>query len=72
MVYVLALICGPAIFQLLTLPFMPESPKYNLIVKNRDEQAENDLKFLRAKNDVSAEMEIIRGEAKQVKSVKKV
>lgn len=34
------------------LPFSPESPKYNLIVKNRTEQAEKDLKKLRGREDV--------------------
>ncbi|VDK60277.1 unnamed protein product [Gongylonema pulchrum] len=42
----------PAVFQLATLPMIPESPKYNLIVKNRAEKAEEDLKKLRGKEDV--------------------
>lgn len=40
------------IFQVATLPLIPESPKYNLIVKNRAEQAEEDLKKLRGKDNV--------------------
>lgn len=30
-----AFVAVPALFQLICLPFCPESPKYNLIVKNR-------------------------------------
>uniref|UniRef100_A0A914E3Z7 Major facilitator superfamily (MFS) profile domain-containing protein n=1 Tax=Acrobeloides nanus TaxID=290746 RepID=A0A914E3Z7_9BILA len=53
----------PAIFQLVTLPLCPESPKYNLIVKANIDQAERDLKKLRGKPDVSQELDIIKDEA---------
>lgn len=43
----------PSIVQLMTLPLCPESPKYTLCVKNMADQAEKDLKKLRAKEDVS-------------------
>lgn len=46
----------PVIIQVLTLPMCPESPKYNLIVRNRVEQAEDDLKKLRGSDDVSLDM----------------
>ncbi|KAE9552287.1 hypothetical protein FO519_004504 [Halicephalobus sp. NKZ332] len=53
----------PALFQLLTLPFCPESPKFNLIVKGKTDQAEKDLKKLRQKENVSVELDIIKDEA---------
>lgn len=36
----LALIIAPAIFMFVTLPFCPESPKYTLINKKKDIEAE--------------------------------
>ena len=62
----------PAIFQLVTLPFCPESPKYNLIAKNRPGQAEKDLKKLRNKDDVGAEMSVMQDEFDRMKAVPKV
>uniref|UniRef100_A0A914HMG7 Major facilitator superfamily (MFS) profile domain-containing protein n=1 Tax=Globodera rostochiensis TaxID=31243 RepID=A0A914HMG7_GLORO len=53
----------PVLFQLVVLPFCPESPKFSLIVKGRKEQAENDLKRLRGANDVRHELEQINEEA---------
>lgn len=42
----------PVFFQLATLPFIPESPKYSLIVRDHAEQAEEDLKKLRGRDNV--------------------
>jgi SP family facilitated glucose transporter-like MFS transporter 1 len=70
--FLLGLTALPAVFQLICLPFCPESPKYNLIVKNRVEQAEKDLIRLRAKTDVSVEVEQLRREADAMRSVKVV
>jgi hypothetical protein len=53
----------PVIVQLATLPFCPESPKFNLVVRDNKDQAEKDLKKLRDRNDVSAELEQINDEA---------
>uniref|UniRef100_A0A7E5A0I2 MFS domain-containing protein n=1 Tax=Panagrellus redivivus TaxID=6233 RepID=A0A7E5A0I2_PANRE len=61
----------PAVVQLVTLPFCPESPKYNLIVKGNAEQAEKDLKKLRNKTDVSAELDVIKEEAAAVRDIPK-
>lgn len=58
----------PALFQLVTLPFCPESPKYNLIVKGKKDQAEKDLKKLRNKDDVTTELDIINDEAEATRS----
>lgn len=43
----------PIAIQLVTLPLCPESPKYTLIVKDRKERAEADLKKIRGEDDVS-------------------
>ena len=61
MVFAFALV--PALFQVITLPFAPESPKYNIIVKGKNDQAEKDLKKLRQKPEVIAEMDVIKEEA---------
>ncbi|VDK48992.1 unnamed protein product [Anisakis simplex] len=62
----------PVLIQVCTLPFCVESPKYNLIVRDLAEQAEEDLKKLRGKNDVGAEMDIMREEAAAMAKVEKV
>jgi len=61
----------PALFQLLTLPFCPESPKFNLIVKGKTDQAEKDLKKLRNKENVSVELDTIKDEATAAQSQEK-
>lgn len=63
-----ALVAFPAIFQLVTLPLCPESPKYSLITKGRDEQAEKDLRSLRGKENVSPEMNSLRAEDAKLKA----
>lgn len=42
----------PVLVMVICLPLCPESPKYNLIVKNKKEQAEKDLIKLRANDNV--------------------
>uniref|UniRef100_A0A914UIY0 Major facilitator superfamily (MFS) profile domain-containing protein n=1 Tax=Plectus sambesii TaxID=2011161 RepID=A0A914UIY0_9BILA len=69
---ILALTALPALFQVVTLPFCPESPKYSLIVKNRVEQAEKDLKKLRGRENVQEELDVMHEEAHAIKSVAKV
>jgi len=58
----------PALFQLLALPFCPESPKFNLIVKGKTDQAEKDLKKLRNKENVAVELDTIKDEATAAQS----
>jgi len=41
---------SPAVFQLSALPICPESPKYTLIVKNQEQQAEKGLDEFAHKN----------------------
>lgn len=62
----------PVIFQIATLPLIPESPKYNLIVKNRTEQAEEDLKKLRGKDNVKAEIDLMKEEQAKINAVPKM
>ncbi|VDM96691.1 unnamed protein product [Thelazia callipaeda] len=62
----------PVIFQVATLPMIPESPKYNLIVMNRAEQAEEDLKKLRAKDDVKAEIDAMKEEQAKINAVAEI
>ncbi|CAI4226279.1 unnamed protein product [Auanema sp. JU1783] len=52
----------PAILQLATLVFCPESPKYTLAVKGDEPRAESDLKKLRGSDDVSAELDSMKEE----------
>ena len=42
----------PCVVQLCTLPLCPESPKYNLIARGKNAQAEKDLKKLRGQDNV--------------------
>lgn len=60
-----------AIFQLATLPFCPESPRFLLIKQNRKDAAEEALMALRNKTDVSEEIEIMENEARLEASLPK-
>ncbi|EYB83059.1 hypothetical protein Y032_0344g3089 [Ancylostoma ceylanicum] len=53
----------PAVLQVITLPLIPESPRYTLCVRGQPDKAAKDLKKLRGVEDVSAEMEVFREEA---------
>jgi len=70
--YIFAFTVVPCIFQLATLTFCPESPKYSLINKGRSEQAEKDLKKLRGREDVAAELDITKEEANIARTQPKV
>ncbi|XP_049731830.1 solute carrier family 2, facilitated glucose transporter member 7 [Elephas maximus indicus] len=52
----------PALLQLLTLPFFPESPRYTLIQKRDEETARRALRALRGWADVEDEIEEMRVE----------
>ncbi|XP_032614715.1 solute carrier family 2, facilitated glucose transporter member 7 [Hylobates moloch] len=60
----LALTGVPALLQLLTLPFFPESPRYSLIQKGDEATARQALRRLRGHTDVEAELEDMRAEAR--------
>lgn len=68
----LALTIVPAIFQCITLPFCPESPKYLLLSKGKDVDAQRALTWLRSTPDVYEEMEDMRNEYESVKHIPKV
>ncbi|CAH1368592.1 hypothetical protein MTP99_010058 [Tenebrio molitor] len=57
----------PAIFQLFSLPFCPESPKYLLLNKDEEQAAEDALRWLRGTDDVQEEMETLKAEDNMVK-----
>ncbi|XP_077831875.1 solute carrier family 2, facilitated glucose transporter member 7 isoform X6 [Macaca mulatta] len=59
----LALTGVPALLQLLTLPFFPESPRYSLIQKGDEAAARQALRRLRGHMDLEAEVEDMRAEA---------
>uniref|UniRef100_A0A183IX74 MFS domain-containing protein n=1 Tax=Soboliphyme baturini TaxID=241478 RepID=A0A183IX74_9BILA len=62
----------PAIFQLIVLPFCPESPKYLLVSKNQPEAAKKALIKLRQKSDVSAELDEMKMELSKQKASPKL
>ncbi|CAD5212191.1 unnamed protein product [Bursaphelenchus okinawaensis] len=70
--YIFAFTVVPCIFQLITLPLCPESPKHNLINKGNTEQAENDLKKLRDSTDVHVELDLVKEEAAAARNQSKV
>ncbi|TKR77551.1 hypothetical protein L596_018501 [Steinernema carpocapsae] len=61
--YIFLISIGPMIIQLATLPFCPESPKYNIINRSKDDSAERDLRKLRGEEDVLEEVEEVFKEA---------
>uniref|UniRef100_A0A1I8A8K2 MFS domain-containing protein n=1 Tax=Steinernema glaseri TaxID=37863 RepID=A0A1I8A8K2_9BILA len=60
--FIFAFTVVPAAFQLIAINLCPESPKYTLIQKNNVDRAEADLKKLRGKENVSAELDTMRDE----------
>ncbi|XP_076387628.1 solute carrier family 2, facilitated glucose transporter member 1 isoform X1 [Megachile rotundata] len=68
----LCLTIVPAIFQIITLPLCPESPKYLLLSKGKDMEAQRALSWLRGTIEVHDEMEEMRTEYESVKLVPKV
>uniref|UniRef100_A0A8D2AWP4 Solute carrier family 2 member 7 n=1 Tax=Sciurus vulgaris TaxID=55149 RepID=A0A8D2AWP4_SCIVU len=62
----LALTGAPALLQLLSLPFFPESPRYTLIQKGDEEATRQALGRLRGRGaDVEAEIEDMRAEERE-------
>ncbi|XP_071476557.1 solute carrier family 2, facilitated glucose transporter member 3-like [Diadema antillarum] len=58
----LGLTAVPAVYQLLVLPFCPESPRYLLINKGEEEASRKSLEWLRKDTDVDADMAEMRQE----------
>ncbi|KAK7793268.1 hypothetical protein R5R35_006661 [Gryllus longicercus] len=68
----LAITVVPGILQLLTLPVCPESPKYLLLSKGKELEAQRALSWLRGTIEVHDEMDEMRTEYESVKLVPKV
>jgi SP family facilitated glucose transporter-like MFS transporter 1 len=60
-----------SVFQLITLPFCPESPRYLLIKQNRIADAESALKRLRGSQNIKQEVDDMTREADLEKSQEK-
>lgn len=54
------------------MPFCPESPKYLLLSKGKDREAQNALAWLRSSGNVQEEMEQMRSECEAMKLLPKV
>ncbi|VVC30270.1 Sugar/inositol transporter,Major facilitator superfamily domain,Major facilitator, sugar transporter- [Cinara cedri] len=68
----LSIIIVPGVFMFLTLPFCPESPKYTLINKKKDIEAERGLQWLRGTIEVHDEMDEMRAESEAMKVIPRV
>ncbi|XP_044727642.1 solute carrier family 2, facilitated glucose transporter member 1-like isoform X3 [Chrysoperla carnea] len=68
----LAITIVPAIFQVATLPICPESPKYLLLTRGKDHEAERSLAWLRGTIEVQDEMDEMRSEYEAMKIIPKV
>ncbi|KAK2861771.1 hypothetical protein Q5P01_001304 [Channa striata] len=62
----------PAVIQCVLLPLCPESPRFLLINKNEENKAKTVLKKLRGTTDVSADMQEMKEESRQMMREKKV
>lgn len=62
----------PAAFQLATLPICPESPKFLLLSRNKEIEAQRALTWLRGSGSVQDEMDEMRQEYEAVKITPKI
>ncbi|XP_019952331.2 solute carrier family 2, facilitated glucose transporter member 1 [Paralichthys olivaceus] len=62
----------PAVVQCVLLPLCPESPRFLLINRNEENKAKSVLKKLRGTTDVSADMQEMKEESRQMMREKKV
>ncbi|KAJ8687560.1 hypothetical protein QAD02_023354, partial [Eretmocerus hayati] len=67
--WLLALTIVPAILQVVTLPLCPESPKYLLLSRGRDMDAQRALTWLRGTVEVHDEMDDMRNEYESIKLI---
>lgn len=68
--YIFLISIAPALFQLILLPICPESPKYLLITQGKDKKAEKALQWLRGKQNVREELELLKEEDSLVKNLR--
>ncbi|MGH0158571.1 UNVERIFIED_CONTAM: hypothetical protein FKN15_069761, partial [Acipenser sinensis] len=67
--YMFGIIMVPAVVQLLTLPFLPESPRYLLLEKQDAAGAQKALQAFLNKKDVSKELEEVQAEYRAQRSI---
>ncbi|KAK6493563.1 solute carrier family 2 [Huso huso] len=67
--YMFGIIMVPAVVQLLTLPFLPESPRYLLLEKQDAAGAQKALQAFLNKKDVSKELEEVQAEYRAQHSI---
>ncbi|KAF5288912.1 hypothetical protein FQA39_LY03791 [Lamprigera yunnana] len=67
----LAITIVPAIFQVITLPICPETPKFLLLSRGKEVDAQRALTWLRGSVSVTDEMNMMRSEFEAVKLVPK-
>lgn len=67
----LGLTIAPTVFQLVVLPFCPESPKYILLNQGKEIEAQKALTWLRGSLEVHDEMDEMRAEYEAMKLVPK-
>jgi SP family facilitated glucose transporter-like MFS transporter 1 len=60
-----------SVFQLITLPFCPESPRFLLINQDKEEEAEGVLRSIRSSSNVKQEMEDMKNEANMERNLVK-
>ncbi|XP_026853932.1 solute carrier family 2, facilitated glucose transporter member 1a isoform X1 [Electrophorus electricus] len=70
--FLLGFIFIPALIQCTLLPFCPESPRFLLINQNEENKAKSVLKKLRGTDDVSADIQEMKEESRQMMREKKV
>jgi SP family facilitated glucose transporter-like MFS transporter 1 len=70
--WLLAVTILPAIFQVCTLPLCPESPKFTLLNKGKEIEAQNALTWLRGTIEVHDELDEMRAEYEAMKLVPRV
>ncbi|XP_029433978.1 solute carrier family 2, facilitated glucose transporter member 1-like isoform X2 [Rhinatrema bivittatum] len=70
--YLLGFTLIPAVLQVLTLPFCPESPRFLLINQNEENRAKSILRKLRGTTDVSSDLLEMKEESQQMMREKKV
>ncbi|KAK5609682.1 Solute carrier 2, facilitated glucose transporter member 1 [Crenichthys baileyi] len=68
----LALTVLPAVLQTILLPFCPESPRYLLIILNKEDEARKALERLRGSEDVNDDIQEMKEEGMKMAMEKKV
>ncbi|CAD5118890.1 DgyrCDS7564 [Dimorphilus gyrociliatus] len=68
--YVLSINAIPPLLCLAILPFLPESPRYLLLIKNERELASKALRFFRNRKDITTDIEEMDTEQSDSKSTK--